>query len=343
MRGMLFVFGLVAVFFLGSASHGFADSGGRDFGWPEAKKMDAPGVRMILIDTPKGRFKVWTKRVGRNPRVKVLLLHGGPGATHEYLEVFDNYFPGEDIEYFYYDQLGSYYSDNPDEPELWEVDRFVEEIEQVRIALDLSRQNFYLYGQSWGGILAIEYALKYQEHLKGLIISNMMSSVPAYNQYAETVLMPEMDQEALAKIKGFEAAKDYANPQYAKLLMEHHNVHHVLRMPEEQWPKKVKRSFGMTNKSIYIPMQGPSELGASGKLANWDRSGDLIKIRIPTLVIGGRFDTMDPKHMRWMAGELWNGRYLHCVNGSHLPMYDDAGNYFRGLFKFIWDVESGRM
>jgi len=166
----------------------------------------AGGVRMIPITTPKGSFKVWTKRVGNNPRIKVLLLHGGPGMTHEYLEAFDSYFPGAGIEYYYYDQLGSYYSDQPDIPELWELPRFVEEVEQVRQALGLTKDNFYLFGQSWGGMLAAEYALKYQQNLKGLVISNMMMSIPQYNDYAQKVIMPAMDQKALAEIKQLEAA-----------------------------------------------------------------------------------------------------------------------------------------
>src|SRR6266581_6048830 len=116
------------------------------------------GVRMIPIATPKGTFNVWTKRVGNNPTMKVLLLHGGPAATHEYFEAFDSYFPSAGIEYYYYDQLGSFYSDQPDMPELWELPRFVEEVEQVRQARGLDRDNFYLYGHSWGGVLAIEYA-----------------------------------------------------------------------------------------------------------------------------------------------------------------------------------------
>src|SRR5690242_11559596 len=161
------------------ASASYFDSAGRD-------DVLAGGVKLIPIQTPKGTFHVWTKRVGNNPRMKVLLLHGGPGVTHEYLEAFDSYFPSAGIEYYYYDQLGSYYSDQPDDPELWEVPRFVEEVEQVRQALGLDQQNFFLYGQSWGGALAIEYALKYQQHLKGLIISNMMASIPAYNEYART-------------------------------------------------------------------------------------------------------------------------------------------------------------
>ena len=138
------------------------------------------GIKMIPITTPKGDFNVWTKRVGNNPTMKVLLLHGGPGMTHEIYEPFDGYFPNEGIEYYYYDQLGSYYSDQPKDLSLWDLDRFVEEVEQVRIALGLTNDNFYLYGQSWGGILGMQYALKYQEHLKGLITSNMVPSIPDY-------------------------------------------------------------------------------------------------------------------------------------------------------------------
>lgn len=313
----------------------YFDNNGRD-------DVLSGGVKMIPVQTSKGTFRVWTKRIGNNPTIKVLLLHGGPGVTHEYLEVFDSFFPAAGIEYYYYDQLGSYYSDQPDEPELWELSRFVEEVEQVRQALGLGGESFYLYGQSWGGILAIEYALKYQQHIKGLIISNMMASIPAYNEYAETVLMPGMDQTILAEIKEYESAGDYDSQRYMDLLFEHHYIEHVLRMPLEEWPDPVNRAFKHLNAEIYVPMQGPSELGASGKLEQWDRTTDLNKISVPTLVIGAQYDTMDPGHMEWMAGAVQNGRYLHCPNGSHLAQYDDQETYFDGLIDFILDVDSGR-
>jgi proline iminopeptidase len=300
------------------------------------------GVRLIPIETPKGTFRVWTKRIGNHPRMKVLLLHGGPGATHEYFEAFDSYFPTAGIEYYYYDQLGSYYSDQPDEPDLWELPRFVEEVEQVRLALRLNDTNFYLLGQSWGGILALEYALKYQEHLRGLVISNMMASIPAYNEYAEKVLMPGMDQTALGEIKRMEAAGETDTPRYMELLVPHHYERHVLRMPADEWPDPLKRAFKHVNPKIYVPLQGPSELGASGKLLNWDRTADLARITVPTLVIGARYDTMDPGHMEWMARAAPHGRYLFCTNGSHLAMYDDQETYFRGLVQFVRDVNAGR-
>jgi proline iminopeptidase len=295
------------------------------------------GVRMVTVDTPSGAFKVWTKRVGNNPELKVLLLHGGPGATHEYLEACDSYLPAAGVEYYYYDQLGSAFSDQPDESSLWELDRFVDEVEQVRRALGLEPENFVLYGQSWGGILAIEYALAYPERLKGVVISNMMSDVPAYNAYAKDVLKPMMDQDALREIESLEAKGDIENPRYMDLLYEHHYLHHVLRLPLEEWPNPVRRAFAAINPAVYVSMQGPSELGISqdAKLARWTRFDDLASIQLPTLVIGARYDTMDPAHMEQMAKRLPRGRYLHCPEGSHLAMYDDQRTYFAGLVDFL--------
>jgi len=300
------------------------------------------GVKMIPIETPSGTFRVWTKRVGNSPTMKVLLLHGGPGGTHEYFEAFDSYFPAAGIEYYYYDQLGSYYSDQPDAPELWQLPRFVDEVEQVRQALGLDGDDFYLLGHSWGGILAIEYALAYPEHLKGLIISNMMASIPAYNRYAAEVLMADMDPAVLAEIKRYEAEEATDDPHYMELLKEHHYVDHVLRMPADRWPEPVDRSFEHLNADIYVPMQGPSELGASGALADWDRTADLGAIAVPTLVIGAQHDTMDPEHMRTIAEAMPHARYLHCPDGSHLALYDDQQTYFAGLTRFVHDVDAGR-
>ena len=302
------------------------------------------GVRMIPITTPSGEFKVWTKRTGNNPTVKVLLLHGGPGATHEYFEVFDSYFPGEGIEYYYYDQLGSTYSDQPDDKSLWDTARFVEEVEQVRKALGLNKDNFYLLGHSWGGILGIEYALKYQEHLKGLIISNMMSSIPAYMKYAEEVLGPGLPPEVLKEVREMEAKGEYTNPRYLELVETHYYPKHVLRKPLEEWPEPVVRSLGHLNYDIYLMMQGPSEFGVVGDatLKDWDRTEDLAKITVPALTVGAEYDTMDPKYKEMMAGKLANGRYHYCPNGAHWAMYDDAENYFRGVIQFIRDVDAGK-
>lgn len=296
--------------------------------------------RRIPITTPSGTFEVWTRSVGSNPRMRLLLLHGGPGATHEYFENATEHLCPLGIEVIYYDQLGSFASDQPDDDTLWDLDRFVDEVEQVRVALDLDAGDFYLLGHSWGGLLGIEYALAHGEHLKGLIVSNMMSSIPAYNRYAADVLMPQIDPAVLARIQQLEADGDTGHPDYETLLHEHFYVFHVLRAPADEWPECVTRSFGHLNPAVYVPMQGPSELGASGRLVEWDRFDDLHRIDVPTLTIGARHDTMDPEHMREMAARLPNGRHLHLPDGSHMAMHDDEQRYYEGVAAFILDVDA---
>jgi len=298
------------------------------------------GIKIIPIETPKGKFKVWTKQFGHNKRMKLLLLHGGPGATHEYFECFESFLPSEGIEFIYYDQLGSAYSDQPEDMDLWTVSRFVEEVEQVRQALGLNKDNFYLLGHSWGGILAIEYALKYQEFLKGLIISNMMASCPEYDAYAENVLAKQMDPAVLEEIRSLETKGEFQNPRYMELLIPNFYMKHICRL--EEWPDPVNRAFARLNQEIYVTMQGPSEFGMSGRLENWDRKADLKSISVPTLVIGAQHDTMDPKHMQWMSEHVQNGSYLYCPKGSHMCMYDDQETYLNGLIKFIKAIDKGK-
>jgi proline iminopeptidase len=299
------------------------------------------GVKIITINTPKGKFKVWTKRFGNNPKIKVLLLNGGPGATHEYFECFENFLPKEGIEFIYYDQLGCGYSDNPKDTTMWNLPRFVEEVEQVRKGLGLNKDNFYLLGHSWGGILAIDYALKYQQNMKGLIISNMMSSCPDYGKYSVDVLSKQMKPEVLKEIRAIESKKDFSNPRYMELLMPNFYSEHICRIPLNEWPEPITRSFSKMNQSLYVTMQGPSEFGIGGNLIKWDRKSVLKNIKTPTLTIGAKNDTMDPEHMKWMATQFESGSYLYCPSGSHMAMYDDQQIYMNGLIKFINAVSNG--
>jgi proline iminopeptidase len=333
-RLFLFVLFLLAGPALAQPGPAYYDRAGHADAW-------SGGVRMIPIHTPRGDFRVWTRRVGNNPRLKVLLLHGGPAMTHEYFAAFDSFFPGAGIEYYYYDQLGSAYSDQPDDDELWTIPRFVDEVEQVRVALGLDRSNFCLLGHSWGGMLAMEYALAHQDNLKCLIISNMMDSIPAYNDYARRVLMPAMDQAQLRLVQELEASQRTQDPRYMAALVPMHYERHFLRRPFAQWPEPVLRAIGHANQHVYTLMQGPSELGASGRLVAWDRSADLHRIAVPTLVIGARYDTMDPAWMQAMAGRLPRGQYLYCAQGSHMAMYDDQDCYFAGLLRFLRGVGRG--
>lgn len=304
------------------------------------KEVQTGGVKVIPIETPKGKFNVWTKSIGNNPKIKLLLLNGGPGATHEYFECFENFLLPENVELIYYDQLGCGLSDNPKDTTMWDLSRFVEEVEQVRKALNLNKDNFYLLGHSWGGILAMQYALKYQDNLKGLIISNMMSSCPAYGKYAQEVLAPQFDPKVLDTIRQIEGKGDFSNPKYMELLLPNFYAKHICRI--DPWPEPVSRSLGKMNQRLYVTMQGPSEFGIGGNLINWDVSKELPKIKTPTLTIGGTHDTMDPEHMKWMSTQVQNGRNITCPNGSHMSMYDDQKNYFPGLIQFIKDVDEGK-
>jgi proline iminopeptidase len=302
--------------------------------------IESAGVKMVPIKTPVGEFKVWTKRFGNNPKIKILLLHGGPASTHEYMECFETFFQREGFEFYEYDQLGSYYSDQPKDSILWTTERFVEEVEQVRQFIGADSTNFYVLGNSWGGILAMEYALKYQQHVKGLLISNMVASAPEYGKYAGEVLAKQMKPEILTELRAIEARKDFSNPRYMELLIPNFYREHICRLAE--WPDALNRSFKHGNNEIYTMMQGPSEFGISGRLAKWDIKDRLNEIAVPTLMIGAKHDTMDPKAMEEQSKMVKKGRYLFCPNGSHLAMWDDQKIYMKGVIKFINDVNSDK-
>ena len=303
--------------------------------------IESAGVKMIPVKTMVGEFKVWTKRFGNNPKIKILLLHGGPAMTHEYMECFETFFQRESFEFYEYDQLGSYYSDQPTDSSLWTTERFVEEVEQVRQAIGADSSNFYVLGNSWGGILAMEYALKYQRHLKGLLVANMMASAPAYGKYAQDVLAKQMKPEVLAEIKDLEAKKDFNNPRYMELLIPNFYHEHLCRLKE--WPDGFNRAMKHVNSEIYTMMQGPSEFGISGRLAQWDIKNRLKEIAVPTLMVGAKYDTMDPNAMEEQSKLVQKGRYLYCPNGSHLSMWDDQQVFMNGIIHFIKDVDAGTL
>jgi proline iminopeptidase len=302
--------------------------------------VQAAGIKMIPIQTPAGNFNVWTKRFGNNSRIKILLLHGGPSMTHEYMECFESFFPKEGFEFYEYDQLGSYYSDQPTDSSLWTTERFVEEVEQVRKAIKADKSNFFVLGNSWGGILAMEYALKYQQNLKGLIVANMVASAPEYGKYAEEVLAKQIDPKVLAEVRDIEKRKDFSNPRYMELLIPNFYNEHLCRL--NPWPEPLQRAVKHMNSTIYTMMQGPSEFGISGRLVNWDIKNRLHEITVPSLMIGAKHDTMDPKAMEAQSKMVKNGSYLYCPNGSHLAMWDDQKVFMDGVIKWIRQVDSKR-
>lgn len=274
-------------------------------------------------------YRVWTKRVGHGP-IQILTLHGGPGCTHEYFECFEQFFPKEQYEIIFYDQLGSYHSDQPDDPSLWIVERFREEVEEVRQALDLD--DFYLYGQSWGGMLAIEYALKYQHHLKGVILSNITGSVSSYVSYLNQ-LRSQLPQEIQDRLKYHEEKEDYFHPEYEKLMFEEIYSLHLCRL--NPWPESLLRTFAHLNPKVYQTMQGPNEFVVTGNFKDWNRWEDLHRIVIPTLIICGKYDTMNPTDIQKMGTLIPQSQVKICEKGSHCTMFDDQETYFEALHAFL--------
>lgn len=291
------------------------------------------GVRLVPV--VGGKYKVWTKRVGSGA-TKVLLLHGGPAFSHEYLEAMAAFLPQAGYEIYFYDQLGVNNSDQPDDASLWTLPRYLEEVEEVRRGLGLDR--FVLFGHSWGGILAMEYALRHPSALKGLVVSNMVAGMQAYLRRVNALKEALLEPRLLARINELEQAQDFDNPDYEQIILEHLYSKILCRL--SPWPDALMRSFKHINKAIYVQMQGPSEFQVSGSLKDWECWDRLKDIKTPTLLIGARHDTMDPDDIRHMAGLMPNAKAVICPNGSHLAMWDDQAVYFRHLLQFLGRLKS---
>jgi proline iminopeptidase len=298
----------------------------------KAARLKTGGIELIPVD---GKYKVWTKKVGSG-KTKMLLLHGGPGCTHEYFECFEDFLPQAGVTFYYYDQLGSAYSDQPDDKSLWTVDRFREEVEQVRKGLGLD--DFILCGHSWGGMLGIEYALKYQKHLKALVISNMTASIKSYVAYMD-VLRHRLPPEDVKTLEKYEAEGKYEAPEYQAIIYGKLYKEHLCRL--DPWPDPVERTFKHLAAPVYNTMQGANEFVVTGTFKDWDRWADLPKIQVPTLLSVGRHDEMKVEDIQRMGKLIPGARVSICENGSHLSMYDDQEAYFRDLVKFVRDVGAG--
>ncbi len=311
-----------------------SDNSKNEKGVPQYLTVQSGGVKMITVD---GKHKVWTKKIGDGD-IKVLLLHGGPGFPHDYYECFEDFLPQSGIEFYYYDQLGCGNSDVPSDTSLWNIARYVEEVEQVRKGLGL--ENFYLYGQSWGGMLAMEYLQKYQGNVKGAVISNMTAGMKSYISYTA-----KLKQELFtpAEIKTYDSLDQlnlHASPEYQELLVN--KLYNKVACRLTPWPEPIMRSLKKLNTVIYNQMQGIDEFHVTGNFKDWEMWDRLPNIKIPTLVIGGMNDTMDPDDIKKEGRLIPNSRTYLCPAGSHMSMYDDQQNYFNNLIAFLKDVEDNK-
>lgn len=293
--------------------------------------IEVAGIEMIPVVS--GKYKVWTKKIGTG-RVKVLILHGGPGMSHEYLEAMESFLPAAGVEMYYYDQLGCGNSDQPDDTSLWTMERYVEEVEEVRKGLGL--EQFVLFGHSWGGMLAIDYALKYQQHLRGLVISNMTAGVTSALARTAKLKVQLLSPEKLARLTALEKQEAYDSPEYQSMMMD--DLYPQMLCRTKPWPEPVSRAGRHANNLIYNQMQGKSEFLMTGNLKDWERWDSLPNISVKTLTIGSRFDEMDPEDMRKMAQLVKRGTFAYCPSGSHLCMWDDQKVYFKQLLAWLRTV-----
>lgn len=251
--------------------------------------LDEQGYLPITDSKSDQTFKIWYRRIGGEHPTKtpLLCLHGGPGALHNYLLNMQE-LASEDRQVIFYDQLGCGNSDIPDDNSLWRVDRFVEELAQVIAGLGLEK--VHLLGQSWGGMLAIEYALTQPGTIEGLILANTLSSMPLWVSEANR-LRAELPPEIQATLLKHEAEGTTDSEEYQTAILAFYD-RHVCRVP---WPDYVAYSFGhILDGPVYLYMNGPSEFHVIGVIKDWDRTADLGQIKLPTLIISGRYDESTP-------------------------------------------------
>jgi len=294
------------------------------------KKENAKGVKKILID---GKFWVWTQKIG-DGKINVLLLHGGPGQSHEYFEIFSRYLPNQGITIYYYDQFGSYFSQTPTPKQLndtaiWKVHRYVDEIEQVRKGLHLEK--LFIYGHSYGALLALAYTFKYQNHVNGLIFSDMNpypsgfdKSITRANKKTDSIMNTIEQYRGLMRNKDKGLSYDTASYQneFEKIFTRNFVIR-LDTLPDEMERTKKHKNFEVAQKI------GPSTFSLN--------YAEMIKkITIPVLLISGRYDfIISPQQLKSLSQNFENAQYYVVPNGAHICFADDPKNYFPPLIKFI--------
>lgn len=295
------------------------------------------GTKIITLDNS---YHLWTNTQGEGD-IHLLALHGGPGGNHEYWEDAAEQLKkqGLNVQVTMYDQLGSLYSDQPDfsDPEIAKkyltYEYFLDEVDEVREKLGLD--NFYLIGQSWGGLLVQEYAVKYGQHLKGAIISSMVDEIDEYvdrvNELREKTLSPE----AVAFMKECEAKNDYSNPKYQEYVQVM-NEQYV----DRKQPSKLYHLKDLGGTAVYNVFQGDNEFVITGKLKDWHFRDQLKNIKVPTLITFGEHETMPIETAKTMNSLIPNSQLVTTPDGGHHHMVDNPDVYYKHLADFIRNVEN---
>ena len=288
------------------------------------------------ILTLNNGYHLFSRKVGEGP-IKLLCVHGGPGGTHEGFENFAPYLNDMGVEVYMYDQLGSYHSDQPDfskeeNRHFLTLDYYLGELEEVRQKMGL--ENFYLLGHSWGGLLAQEYALKYGQHLKGLVLMSMIDNIEEYAPHVNKLREDLFSDLEVQYMRDVEEEENFDDPMYQHLVRKLYSLY-VTRHP------KLKHMVSLNAATVYNHFQGNNEFVMVGTLNGWDRRADLHKIETPTLLTFGEVDTMPLDSARRMQNTLPHSRLVITPDGGHCHNVDNPDAFFKSLSKFLQDVEDG--
>lgn len=275
--------------------------------------------------------RVWYRSVGSGG-IPLLLLHGGPGAGHDYLEPLEAL--AADRQVIFYDQLGCGRSDRPDNPSLWRIERFVTELAQLRQALDLSR--LHLLGHSWGGFLAIEFLLGQPPGVVSVVLASTSASVSEFVTEIQR-LKAQLPRRVLDVMERHEAAGDFTHPEYQEAVMEFYS-RHLCRL--DPWPDCLMRSVGnLDGNQVYLTMNGPNEFTTIGNLKDWERRNRLHEIRTPTLVTVGGHDEVPLACAQTIHKGIHNSELAVFEQSSHMAMLEEMDAYVGRLADFMRRVE----
>lgn len=288
------------------------------------REIEPSEVRDVSVDG----YRVRTYSFGSGDNV-VFCLNGGPGLPCDYLREAHSCLIDKGYRVVAFDQLGTGRSDRPTDPGLWTIGRYVEETEAVRKALGLGK--VHLLGHSWGGWLAIDYALTYPANLKTLILEDTVADMPHLASELER-LRAALGPETVAMMQKHEAAGTYDHPEY-QAAVTILNYRHVCRLPE--WPAPIKRSLDDWNMGPYMTMQGPNEFLYIGNLKDWNRVPDLPRIKIPVLITVGAHDELTPACALRMKLALPDAEIKVFPNSSHMPFYEEPAAYYPALIDFL--------
>ncbi len=284
-----------------------------------------PGTRQ---DVEVDGYNVVTYSFGSGNET-VFCLNGGPGLPCDYLREAHSCLIDQGYRVVAFDQLGTGASDRPQDRSLWTIGRYVEETETVRKALGLGK--VHMLGHSWGGWLAIDYALTYPENLQTLILEDTVADMPHLVTELER-LRAALGPETVSMMQKHEAQGTYSHPEYLAAVSIL-NYRHVCRLPE--WPAPVRRSLDDWNMGPYETMQGPNEFLYIGNLKDWNRIPDLPRLTMPVLITTGEHDELTPACALRMKLALPNAELKVFANASHMPFYENPQDYYPALIDFL--------